>query len=116
MPHSSDQYWTQFVRDHEHTNDAQAVFKSFVEHYTGLDIADLDQAQLMEYVTTICLGESGPWKGTYYSFVLHFQEQLRKLDDLQDDPGAHFSPEMRKILLQNVRMRQCNRQYDSASR
>ena len=90
------------VRDHEHTNDAQAVFRSFIEHYTGSVIADLDQAQLMEYVTTIRLGESGPWKGTYYSFVLHFQEQLRKLDDLQDDPGARFSPEMRKILLQNA--------------
>ena len=30
------------VCDHEHTNDAQAVFQSFVEHYTGLVIADLD--------------------------------------------------------------------------
>ena len=52
------------VCDHKHTNDAQTVFKSFVEHYTGLVMADLDQAQLMEYVTTIRLGESGPWKGT----------------------------------------------------
>ena len=38
---------------------------------------------------------------TYYPFVLHFQEQLWKLDGLQDDPGARFSPEMQKILLQN---------------
>ena len=90
------------VCDHKHTNNAQAVFKLFVEHYTGSVKADLDQAQLMQYVATICLRKSGPWKSTYYSFVLHFQEQLQKVDDLQDDPGAQFSPEMQKILLQNA--------------
>ena len=56
----------------------------------------------MEYITTVRLGESGHWKGSYYSFILHFQDQLCKLDDLQDSPAARFSPESHKVLLPNA--------------
>ena len=90
------------VRDYEESSDAQSIFREFVAHYTTSVKADLDQAQLMEYITTVRLGESGHWKGSYYSFILHFQDQLRKLDDLQDSPAARFSPESRKVLLQNA--------------
>ena len=89
------------VRDHEASNDAQAIFASFVKHYSASVLADLDQAKLMEYISSVRLGDNGQWKGSYHSFILHFQEQLRKLDDLQD-PSARFSPGMRKILLQNA--------------
>ena len=89
------------VRDHESSNDAQAIFASFVKHYSASVLDDLDQAKLMEYISSVRLGDTGQWKGSYHSFILHFQEQLRKLDDLQD-PSARFSPGMRKILLQNA--------------
>ena len=74
---------------------------SFVKRYSASVLADLDQAKLMEYISSVRLGDTGQWKGSYHSFILHFQEQLQKLDDLQD-PSARFSPRMRKILLQNA--------------
>ena len=60
----------------------QSIFREFVAHYTTSIKADLDQAQLMEYITTVHIGKSGHWKGLYYSFILHFQDQICKLDDL----------------------------------
>ena len=79
------------VRDHEPSNDTQAIFMSFVKHYSASVLADLDQAKLMEYISSIRLGDNRHWKGSYHLFILHFQEQLQKLDDLQD-PSARFSP------------------------
>ena len=54
----------------------QSIFRDFTAHYTTSVKADLDQAQLMEYITTIYLGESGLWKGSYYFFIFTLPGQI----------------------------------------
>ena len=81
------------VRVYEESSDVQSIFWEFIVHYTTSVKADLDQAQLMEYIATLRLGKSGHRKGWYYSLTLHFQDQLCKLDDLQDSLAACFSIE-----------------------
>ena len=85
----------------EHQFDAQTIYSRFINHYTESVKANMTQTTLMQYLTTTRLGENGTWKGSYHSFILHFLQQYKNLDDVTP-AGAHMSDELRMVFLQNA--------------
>jgi hypothetical protein len=86
------------VREYEATSDAQAVYSALIDHYTKSVKASLDQTQLMQYLTSIHIGD-GTRRGSAASFVLHWQDKVREFEKLSDTKH-HFSDELKMILLQ----------------
>ena len=56
-------------------------------------------SSLLSYITSTTLGD-GKWKGTTHTFILHWQEQVRKYHDLH--PQNVLSPDLLCTLLQNA--------------
>ena len=71
------------VRLHESTYDAQAVYDELVAHYTKSTKASLDLTQLMQYLTSLRIGD-GTWRGTSASFILNFQDKVREFEKMAD--------------------------------
>ena len=88
------------VHEYEATSDAQAMYAALLDHYTKLVKASLDQSQLMIYITMIKIGD-GSWCGSVASFVLNWQDKVRKFEKLSDAKN-HFSDEWKLIMLQNA--------------
>ena len=85
---------------HESTYDAQAVYNELVAHYTKSTKASLDLTQLMQYLTSLRIGD-GTWRGMAASFVLNFQDKIREFEKIADT-SDHFSDGWKIILLQNA--------------
>ena len=58
-----------------------------------------EMRRLTQYVTNTTLDNN--YKGTIEQFVLHFNEQLRQLEEISD-PAEHFPPQIKLQLLQNA--------------
>ncbi|KAL7574251.1 hypothetical protein ACA910_012506 [Epithemia clementina (nom. ined.)] len=87
------------VRAHAKDKDAQAILRELRHHYTKSTVARNEITRLTTYVTNLCLDSS--WRGTTESFIMHFKEQLRLLDDLQ--PISERLPDtMCRTLLMNT--------------
>ncbi|KAL7572284.1 hypothetical protein ACA910_017883 [Epithemia clementina (nom. ined.)] len=87
------------VRAHAKDKDAQAILRELRYHYTKSTIARNEITRLTTYITNLRLDSS--WRGTTESFIMHFKEQLRLLDDLQ--PLNERLPDtMRRTLLMNA--------------
>ncbi|KAL7567108.1 hypothetical protein ACA910_009437 [Epithemia clementina (nom. ined.)] len=87
------------VRAHAKDKDAQAILRELRRHYTKSTVARNEITRLTTYITNLCLDSS--WRGTTESFIMHFKEQLRLLDDLQ--PISERLPDtMRRTLLMNT--------------
>ena len=69
-----------YVREHEHDEDARAVLKKLHVLHTESDLAKREVLRLTSYISNLRLDDS--WRGTTRQFLLHFQEQLRLLDNL----------------------------------
>jgi len=89
-----------FVQDHEGDGDAWEVYKAVVDYYLKSTKASLDSADLLSYITSICLG-SDLWKGPTHSFILHWQDQVRMYEK-QVSVMEHFSSDQKCIMLQNA--------------
>ena len=69
-----------YVREHEHDEDARAVLQKLHSLHTESDLAKREVLRLTNYISNLRLDDT--WRGTTRQFLLHFQEQLRLLDNL----------------------------------
>ena len=87
------------VREYVQTTDAQSVWKDFKDHVKSSSKGGSEKRILTQYVTNTTLDDS--YKGTTEHFVLHFNEQLRQLEEISE-PAEHFPPQIKLQLLQNA--------------
>ena len=66
------------VRKHLKTTDVQAVWKEYSEYMTTASKGASEKRNLTHYVTNTVLDNQ--FKGIFQQFVLHFNEQFRRLD------------------------------------
>ena len=88
------------VRSHEATADAQTIFKDLCIDALKSTCSSIDSSRLLAYITSVKIGD-GHWNGTAHSFILHWQEQVQLYESLVDS-AAHFNPEQKMHMLQNV--------------
>ena len=87
------------VRKYLKATDVQSVRKEYSEYMTTVSKGAPEKRKLTQYVTNTVLDSQ--LRGTSQQFVLHFNEQSRRLDDLTD--LAEKMPESIKMaLLQNA--------------
>ena len=87
------------VRKHLKTADALDVWKEYSESMTTASKRESEKRKLPHYVTNTVLDSQ--FRGTSQQFVLHFNDQFRRLDELTDLTG--MMPEsIRMALLQNA--------------
>ena len=70
------------VRKYLKTTDAQAVWKEYSEYITTASKGASEKRKLSQYVTSTVLDSQ--FRGTLQQFVLHYNEQFRRLDELTD--------------------------------
>ena len=70
------------VRKHLKTTDAQVVWKEYSEYMTTASKGASEKRKLTHYVANTVLDSQ--FRGTSKQFVLHFNEQFRRLDELTD--------------------------------
>jgi hypothetical protein len=66
------------VQDYEDTRDAQALYSTLKRHTKQSTEAHISSDMLLEYMTG-----PGNWRGTVYSFVLHWKEQVSYYEKLE---------------------------------
>ena len=86
------------VRDHESSQDAQAIWAELSNDAEKSTVAQLNATDLLQYVHTARVEN---WKGTTLSFILHYQEQIWLYDQLQP-PNEQTSDHAKMIYLQNA--------------
>ena len=64
------------------TTDAQAVRKEYSEYMTTSSKGASEKRKITHYLINTVLDKQ--FRGTTQQFVLHFNEQFRRLDDLTD--------------------------------
>ena len=87
------------VRKYVHTTDAQSVLKDFQDHMKSSSKDASEKRRLTQHVTNTIKDDN--YKGTTEQFVLHFNKQLRQLEEISD-PSEHFPPQIKLQLLQNA--------------
>ena len=87
------------VRKHLKTTDAQAVWKEYSEYMTTVSKGASEMRKLTHYVTNIVLDSQ--FRGTSQQFVLHFNEQFRRLDELTN-LSERMPESINMALLQNA--------------
>ena len=75
--------WKTIVRSHLANTDAQSVWKELSEHMRTSSKGASEKTRLTQYFTNTVLDDN--FKGTTEQFVLHFNEQLRQLDEISED-------------------------------
>ena len=87
------------VRKHLRTKDAEAVWKEYSEYMTTASKEASEKRKQTHYVTNTVLDSQ--FRGTSQQFVLHFNEQFRRLDELTD-LSERMPESMKMALLQNA--------------
>ena len=87
------------VRKYLKSTDAQAVWKEYSEYMTTSSKGASEKRKLTHYLTNTVL--DGQFRGTTQQFVLHFNEQFRRLDDLTDI-SERMPESIKMALLQNA--------------
>src|SRR5687767_10007925 len=87
------------VRHHQLSFDAQTIYKELTMYAMQPTKATMNALTILSYITTTNLGD-GKWKGSTHGFVLHWQDQVRKYQDLNPQPP--LAPEFLCTLLQNA--------------
>jgi hypothetical protein len=88
------------VRQYESTYDAQKVYAGLVTHASKSTKAAMDSTDLLSYITSVRLGD-GTWKGTTHVFILHWENQLRKYEQM-NPPTDHFYDGQKRTMLENT--------------
>ena len=91
-------YGRKLVRDHESSQNAQAIWKELSNDAEKSTVAQLNATDLLQYIHTARVEN---WKGNTLSFILHYQEQIRLYDQLQP-PTEQTSEHAKMIYLQNA--------------
>ena len=86
------------VRDYEAKQDAQSTWRDLENDAEHSTVAQLNATDLLQYVHTARVEN---WKGTTFSFILHYQEQIRLYDQLQP-PNEQTSDHAKMVYLQNA--------------
>ena len=81
------------------TTDAQAVWKEYSEYMTTSSKGASEKRKITYYLTNTMLDNQ--FRGTTQQFVLHFNEQFRRLDDLTDI-SERMPESIKMALLQNA--------------
>ena len=87
------------VRKQLKTTDVQAVWKEYSEYMTTASKGASEKRKLTHYVTNTLLYRQ--FRGTSQQFVLHFNEQFRRLDELTD-LTERMPKSIKMALLQNT--------------
>jgi hypothetical protein len=88
------------VREHTIDYEAQKVFKDLSAYSMKSTKATLDSSSILTYITSSRLGD-GTWKGDTHSYLLHWQDQVRKYESLIP-VKAHFVNEQKLTMLKNA--------------
>lgn len=88
------------VRVYETDFDAQTIHKELFEHAQRSTKASVDASDLLAYITTSHLG-TGLWKGSAESCIIHWQNQIRKYEQLVDVKDC-FSDNVKRTMLENT--------------
>jgi len=88
------------VRKHFKKGNAQKIFAEVSAAATKSTEASLASTGLMTYITTTRLGD-GTWNGPSHGFIMHWQEQVWKYQDLVAD-DQKISEGMQRNLLENA--------------
>jgi len=94
------EYGKTLIRKYEGCNDAQGLFHELERHAQSSTTAILTAQELLAYITSATLGKSS-WNSTTTSCVLHWEEQVR-LYERYTGSHSHFSPEMKRTMLQGA--------------
>ena len=81
------------------STDAQAVWKEYSDYMTTSSKGASEKRKLTHYVTNTVLDNQ--FRGTTQQFVLHFNEQFRRLDELTD-LSERMPDSIKMALLQNA--------------
>ena len=87
------------VRKHLANTDAQAVWKELSEHMRTSSKGASEKRRLTQYVTNTVVDDN--FKGTTEQFVLHFNQQLRQLEEISED-SEKLPPTVKLTLLQTA--------------
>ncbi len=87
------------VRRQLKTADAQAIWANFSEHMTTSSKGVSVKRKLTHYITNTILDSSV--RGTTEQFVLHFNEQFQKLEDISKE-HEKLPESIKMTLLQNA--------------
>ena len=89
-----------YVRQYIDTYDAQKIYRDLAEYATESTAASLSRSDLLEYITTYTLHDSG-WKGSSEVFILNWCDKMRKYEDLVDKKD-HFNGPVKRTMLENA--------------
>ena len=87
------------VRRHLTNTDAQSVWRELSEHMRTSSKGASEKRRLTQYVTNTVLDDN--FKCTTEQFVLHFNEQFRKLDEISED-SEKLLPTVKLTILQTA--------------
>ena len=87
------------VREHLKDMDAQTVYSKLCDYHENSTKAKLSASELLSYITTARYDSR--WRGTATSFILHWKNQLRLLDEVTPT-SDRFSNAARRALLENA--------------
>jgi hypothetical protein len=69
------------IQDYEDTRDAQPLYTAHKRHAKQSTVAHISGYMLLKYITSAHF--PGNWRGTAYSFVLHWKEQVPYYEKLE---------------------------------
>ena len=87
------------VRKHFNATDAEAVWQELSDHMRTSSMGASEKRRLAQYATNTVLDDI--YKGSTEQFVLQFNEQSRKLDEISGD-SEKFLPTVKLTLLQTA--------------
>jgi len=88
-----------FVRLHQDTSDAQLVWKKLVDHATSSTSAELAIVDLQHLLANSKIDSS--WHGTAQGFLLYWNDNMRKLEELLP-AQHHYSSGLKKLMLKHA--------------
>ena len=88
------------VCEHKKDYDAQQIHTKLLDYVQKSTKASVESSQLLTYITSTRLG-TGSWKGSSHSFILHWQNQVRKYEELVPIKDR-FSDTINRTMLENA--------------
>jgi hypothetical protein len=88
------------VRQHLGDFNAQHLYKTLCAYSLQSTKASIDSRDLLQYITSNRLGD-GKWKSSTHAYILHWQDQVRRYEDLVPKVD-HFSPGQKRAMIENA--------------
>jgi hypothetical protein len=88
------------VRTYHKNADAQSVYRDLRDYAISSTKASMSSRDLLTYITSSRPGDQ-TWKGGTHAYILNWQDQLRKYQDLIP-VNDHFSADLKRAMLENA--------------